>query len=156
MTEPVTSKLTTFFWIKCVLVTLLLLMSISVSLSNAINPAGTSEGAVLAHLASCAVLFIVVYFFSSIKSFRIINATADAIIITNLLTPKKIVINYDDIVYVSNERTYRNWIRDQYYSTYRILKIDLKTGERISFNDKYIINYDELKEAIRRFRFKLD
>ncbi|GAC1300740.1 MAG: hypothetical protein NVSMB24_02040 [Mucilaginibacter sp.] len=95
-----------------------------------------------------------VYLYSAIQLLRKITVAREGIVINYLLTGQRVIIAYADIVHVSNYRrgVNRGGLRQRSYLS---LEIELATGKYFSFNEYEYSNYDELREAIREYRFQL-
>ncbi len=94
-------------------------------------------------------------FNATVRSAIRLTVGRDGIEVLYLLTHRKWMINYPDIVHVesviANGNSYRTEV-----STFLRLEIYLRNGEQFAFTDAQFANYRELKDAIRFFRFHGD
>jgi hypothetical protein len=153
MEDTVTSKFTTKFWLKAVVFTLFVFISTLYCIIFSANHKEELNWGQLWSVAIYSVLLAAVYVYISIRSLRKITAARQGIIINYLITKKQIVIDYAYVVHVSNLRVHAADANQG--SGYLELAIELNTGEKLILLEEDVANYDELKEAIREFRFKL-
>ena len=155
MTQPVSSKFSFAFWIKAILKTLLLFGSIAGCAKVAIeSSAKYSRGELLLTACFCVVL-ILMYIYLSIGALKQFTAAPEGIIIYYYLTNKRVIIDYADITHIDNILVTEEVLTNN-STEYLKLVIEFNTGgELVIFKDD-MINYDELKEAIRQFRFHLN
>jgi hypothetical protein len=154
MNDAVTSKFTNVFWFKAVAFTLFVAGATIACITACIANYETYNWGRLVLIAAFSVILIGVYLYVTVRSLRTITAAREGIILYYKITKKQIIIDYADILHVNNYRVSAN--RDNMISpSYLSLDIELSTGENIIFNENDIGNYDELKEAIREYRFKL-
>jgi hypothetical protein len=154
MPYTVTSKFTTVFRIKAVIFTLFILVSTGLSIEGCISNYEAYNWGEMGSIALYSMLVIGIYVNVAINSLKNITAAPEGIILYYLLTKKQIIVDYADIVHVSNYRINGNYDSPLLPSHLK-LDIELSTGEDIVFTNTDIDNYDELKEAIREYRFKL-
>jgi hypothetical protein len=155
MIETVSSKFAYAFWIKVIFFTIvasgLTATVIMISIKNWTQLKSPDLPLTI------LVLFLVYGFFirwAYRAAIRII-ATPGGLIIRHLVTKKQTIIAYADIVHVGNTRVNVGRSEMRSYS-YLKLVIELRSGEVLNFLAEDFDNYDEVKEAIRRFRFHLN
>jgi hypothetical protein len=153
MTLTITSKFTTNFWVKIVLISIFIFGSIITCFVVSIKHGENLSELTPTIIISLIALFVYTYLLS--RSLRIITATAEGIVIKYLITKKETTIDYADIIRVSNNKA-KSAGGDIVSYSYHRLVIELSTGEELSFTDDNIRNYKELKDAIREYRFHLN
>jgi hypothetical protein len=155
MTKTVSSRFSFTFWLKAILKTLILFGSIAGCVKVAIErSAGYSRAELLLTACFCMIL-IAMYLYLSIGALKQFTAAPEGIIIYYYLTNKRVIIDYADITHIDNilvtveEKTNTT-------SEYLKLVIEFNTGGELVIYKDDMTNYDELKEAIRQFRFHLN
>lgn len=86
-------------------------------------------------------------------------ASPNELVLQYILTNNRITVNYTDIVHVSLVRENTDYydIMTRFTLIPKTkLRIELSSGKNLYLFEEYYENFDELKEAIRRARFKLD
>jgi hypothetical protein len=154
MTTAVTSKFTTLFWVKMIVIIAAILIAVIfgavyLSLHHTMYP--TSQIIIFIVLAVAAVG---VYTYNLTVSLLKITAAHEGLILYYMLTKKKIVIDYADILHVSNVHSRQTGLPTS--SGGVKLVIELSTGEEFFIKEENYENYVELKDALREFRFHLD
>jgi hypothetical protein len=102
MTHPVTSKFSTMFWVKAVLLTLVLFGCTIACINNITEYKDNYSGGQISSVYIFSGVFLVVYVYMAIRTVRRITAASEGLIIEYLITKKKIVIDYADITHVDN------------------------------------------------------
>jgi hypothetical protein len=159
MTETITSKFRNSLWTGLLFfgIFVFILIAVCVNLSEEDYSPGN------AHVIMVTLAILIIYICSNtyhaVKRFIKVTVSPDALLLHYLLINDRTSVNYADIVHVSvvSENT------DYYNISTRFnlipavkLKIELSTGKNLYLFEEYYENFDELKEAIRRARFKLD
>jgi hypothetical protein len=154
MTTTVTSKFRNSLWTAPIFFAILvsILIAVIASLAEA-DYSISSAHEIMAILVILIVLFGV-YTYRAVTRFIKVTVSPDQLLLHYLLTGKRLIVNYGDIVHVSvvRESTGRE---TSLIDTIK-LKIELNTGQNLYMVEEYYKNFDELKEAIRRARFGLD
>jgi hypothetical protein len=160
MTETVTSKFRNSLWIAASLFAILIFGLIVVIL-NLITTPGSFKAGKMQFILPMLMVFGCFYGYRVVKRLIKVTVTPDSLLLSFLLTGSKRTVNYADIVHVSRLR--ETSLRQDTFNippTTLIdplkLKIELNTGENISLYKEYYENFDEMAEAIRRARFKLE
>ncbi|MDB5124171.1 MAG: hypothetical protein JWP94_2300 [Mucilaginibacter sp.] len=155
MDYPITSKFTNSFRFKALVITLLAILVNTIAIANCIASFSTDYQGQSIIFVIISVILMGVYLYFAVQLLRKITATYDGIVIDYILTGRQVIIHYADIVHVSSYRRNINRGNIRAPRSYLWLEIELTTGKYISFNEYEYSNYDELKEAIREYRFKL-
>jgi hypothetical protein len=154
MTETVTSKFRKSIWVGPIFLCILVFMLISVIVILAERDYSISSAHQI--MAILAFLIVVIGFFTygAARSFIKVMVEPNKLLLYNVLTTNKRTIYYTEIVHVTRINLGYN---DRYSLVEDImLKIELDTGEKLYLPEERYKNFDELAEAIRRARFKLD
>lgn len=154
MTETVTSKFRKSFWIAPVFFFILVFVLISVVVSLAESDYSISS----AHQIMAILVFLIVSIcfsvYGTVKSFVKVTVEPNKLLLYNLLTTKNRTVYYTEIMHVT--RVNRGFSGRFSIVEDILLKIELDTGEKLYLPEERYENFDELAEAIRRARFKLD
>jgi hypothetical protein len=159
MTETVSSEFRKSLWSApiCLGIFIFIMIAVCVNLSDDEYSRGNAQ-VIMISLAILTVL-ICGNTYRAVKRFIKVSVGPDALLLHYLLINEKTIINYADITHVSVVR--KNTDSYNIYTTINLidtikLKIELNSGKKIYLFEEYYKNFDELKEAIRRARFKLD
>ena len=125
-----------------------------------LSPAYYSSGNVQKIICVLIIVILICYStYHAIKRFIKVTVTPDVLSLQFLLINYHKTVNYTDIVHASvvqNAELRRGDISSFTLGDTKKLKIELSSGEKLYLFEEYYQNFDELKEAIRRARFKLD
>jgi hypothetical protein len=96
--------------------------------------------------------------YRAVTRFIEVTITPDALLLHYLLTGKRRTVDNESITHAALVRDYSSDGSSQRYSLINKvkLKIVLNTDDIIYPYEEYYQNFEELKEAIRRARFKLE
>ena len=96
--------------------------------------------------------------YRAVTRFIEVTVTPDALLLHYLLTGKRRTVDNESITHVALVRDYSSDGSSPRYSLINKvkLKIVLNTDDIIYLYKEYYQNFEELKEAIRRARFKLE
>lgn len=159
MTTTITSRFRNSLWIAPVLFGIL----VSVLILICINLSEGEDSRANANVVVAAVIILIVYIcynsYHAIRRFIKVMASPNELVLQYILTNNRITVNYTDIVHVSLVRENTDYydIMTRFTLIPKTkLRIELSSGKNLYLFEEYYENFDELKEAIRRARFKLD
>ncbi|TWJ00832.1 hypothetical protein JN11_02092 [Mucilaginibacter frigoritolerans] len=156
MTEPVTSKFASYYWLKVTFLSIFVPLAISACLWAVIVKHNNYSQVQLIAFTLFPAWLVLLYIYQVVFTCVRITTAPEGLIWLNLLTKKRMVINYSDIEHVDNHKVIDNNRGMSPFTTAHKLVIELSTGKFLSFKDDQYANYEELKEAVRRRRFNLD
>ena len=160
MTSTVTSKFSKSLWVAPVLLGVLISMLIAVCPSLSQPDYNPNDEPEIVCILVIITLLICYNTYHAIRRFIKVTVTPDVLLLHYLLINNQKIINYADIAHVSlvQENTQIRGTADSRSSPGDNikLKIELNSGQKLYLFEEYYQNFDELKEAIRRARFKLD
>jgi hypothetical protein len=161
MTATVTSKFRNSLWIAPILLGVLVAILTVVVVNLSEEDYSPSNAQVI--MASLATMIILVCYktYRAVKRFIKVTVSPDALLLHYLLINNKITIDYADILHVSVVNESRYFYGIEMMRSFSLvdttkLKIELRNGKKIYLVEEYYENFDELTEAVRRARFKLD
>jgi hypothetical protein len=159
MTETLTSKFRNSLWTAPLFFGILVAILIGVC----VHLTGEEYSRTNAQVGMVTLVFLIIYIcfntYRAVKRFIKVTVNPDALMLHYLLIDDRKTINYADIVHVSlvcSSLDYAENTRRLSLVDTTKLKIELNTGKKLYLVEEYYENFDELKEAIRRARFKLD
>ncbi|MDR3697222.1 hypothetical protein [Mucilaginibacter sp.] len=156
MTETVTSKFDRMIWFTAFLYSLLILIltGVCAGLATSGNPNNREE---LFIILAVVIGLSCFYIDRAIRRLISVTIMPDRLVLNYLIINKQVNINYTDILHESvvRERLNSSGGRAIISDTIK-LKIELKTGKIFFLYESCYTNFEEMAEAIRRARFKLE
>jgi len=154
MTETVNSKFYSTIWLTAFLYGILIFFLIVICVGLAGNKNYRGE---LIFILALAVILSGFYIQRAFKRLIKVAVTPDALILNYLISEKKVTIQHADILHESVIRERETHTGGRVIVSDIVkLKIKLNTGKNFYLYEDYYENFDELAEAIRRARFKLE
>lgn len=156
MSNIVSSRFTFIFLLQTIVAALVVIFTIIAFVVVSIEHWASYNHGQLLLIAIFSIILIYININSAISSLIKITVAPEGLIIKYLITQKRIIIDYADIIHVSNldiDEDPDNMRFFQFSTNYLRLVIELTTGEKLIFTDGKFANYDDLKDAIRLYRY---
>jgi hypothetical protein len=156
MNDIVSSRFTLIFLLQTIVGTLVVIFAVAACVVVSIERRAFYNQGQLSLIAIFCIILIYININSAIRSLIKITVAPEGLIIKYLITQKRIIIDYADIIHVSNldiNEDPDNMRFFQFSTNYLRLVIELTTGEKLIFTDGKFANYDDLKDAIRLYRY---
>jgi hypothetical protein len=158
MTTTVTSKFRNSLWTAPVFLVILIFILVTIIVYLVDQDYSQSNAHEI--MATLAILIGIICFnaYSAVTRFIKVTVTPDALLLHYLLTGKQRAVDYESIAHIALVRDYSGDGSSLRYSLINLvkLKIVLNTDDIFYLYEEYYQNFEELKEAIRRARFKLE
>jgi hypothetical protein len=151
MTETVSSKFKLTLWLKFIVFTFVAFGAITVCIITCINNRGTYNWGQFLLFGLFSIALAYVYFGTADNSVISITVSGNGLHIKHLMSSKKVNIGYNEIKNISALHV-NGKSKSKLSSSYLRLEMKLANGQDFSFTNNQFSNYDELKEAIERFR----